>query len=258
MFRAPLSALNSESRVLNSIFVLSVALALSACATTTTFEPLPDPQSSWNRTGYERARLSVVALVVESGGEGDAFGAGIVYDDRGLLLASDGPIGTIYGYDDGGRLTSREDTAGTWAFSYTDANELDVIADPQTGLAIDHDWLDGQLTSIDYGSTVGTRTYTYDDAGRLATDTWSSSAGLVWAVGYGYDGNSNVTSRSVTAPGNAGAGAWSYQYDTANRLVAWTHAGTARSVVWDGNGNRESHGGVSFGFDDRNRLISSP
>lgn len=69
------------------VFVCTLLFATS-CATTTTFEPLPDPQSSWNRTGYEKARLSVVALVVESGGDGDAFGAGIVYDDRGHILTA--------------------------------------------------------------------------------------------------------------------------------------------------------------------------
>lgn len=63
-------------------------LILAGCATTTTFEPIPDIHTSWNRTGYEKARLSVVALVVESGGAGDAFGAGIVYDDRGHILTA--------------------------------------------------------------------------------------------------------------------------------------------------------------------------
>jgi S1-C subfamily serine protease len=70
----------------NSKFViLNCLLLLASCAAPTrTFEPVP---STWNRSGYEIASSSVVALVVENR-EGDAFGAGIIYDDKGHVLTA--------------------------------------------------------------------------------------------------------------------------------------------------------------------------
>jgi S1-C subfamily serine protease len=70
-------------------WIFLCALLLTGCATTSrNFEPVPDPQTAWSRAGYEKARLSVVALVVEAGGNGDAFGAGIIYDEQGHILTA--------------------------------------------------------------------------------------------------------------------------------------------------------------------------
>jgi len=80
-----------------------------------------------------------------------------------------------------------------------------------------YSWSDAsQLDSVDYGGG-GVRVYTYDDAARLDTDTWTSGASTPWAVTYGYDSDGNVTSRDITAASNPSAGSWTYTYDQAGR-----------------------------------------
>lgn len=68
--------------------ILLLALWVGACATTQrTDEPRPGEDSSWDHSGYDKSRLSVVALVVENA-SGDAFGAGIVYDNDGHIITA--------------------------------------------------------------------------------------------------------------------------------------------------------------------------
>lgn len=68
--------------------LLTLLLLVAGCQATRTVEPLPGETTTWNRGGYDRAKLSVVALVAEQDGNGDAFGAGIVYDDQGHILTA--------------------------------------------------------------------------------------------------------------------------------------------------------------------------
>ncbi|MCA8912063.1 MAG: trypsin-like peptidase domain-containing protein, partial [Planctomycetes bacterium] len=75
---------NSKFVILNCLCLL----LLGACATTQrTVEPLPGENHNWDHTGYDNARLSIVAIVVENA-TGDAFGAGIVYDDGGRIITA--------------------------------------------------------------------------------------------------------------------------------------------------------------------------
>ncbi|MEM9202831.1 MAG: hypothetical protein AAGC53_14290 [Actinomycetota bacterium] len=67
-------------------------------------------------------------------------------------------------------------------------------------------YVDDRLTTVDYGSQVGVRTYSYDSGGRLDADTWVNPSGTVWAAVYCYDDRGNVTSKSVMSPGHGGAG----------------------------------------------------
>ncbi|MEM9202675.1 MAG: DNRLRE domain-containing protein, partial [Actinomycetota bacterium] len=182
------------------------------------------------------------------------------YNDVGLLVSTSG-AGEVsaYDYDAAGQLERRYDAAGTWVHTWTDDGRIETALDPVTGVAVTYGYNDDdRLETVTYGGGVGTRRYTYDNSGRLSGDTWTNAGGTVWAAQYGYDDRGNVTQKSVTSPGSAGAGAWSYAYDEASRLVEWTHDGEGTLVGWDANGNRTSHGYELSTFDARNRLVSSP
>ena len=69
--------------------VCLLPLLLAACAATPRpIELLPDPDATWKATGFEHARMSVVAIVVEQGLQGDAYGAGVIYDSDGHILTA--------------------------------------------------------------------------------------------------------------------------------------------------------------------------
>jgi len=69
--------------------ILNCLLLLAACtASPRPIEPVPGEGRGWDSSGYELARASVVALVVENGASGDAFGAGVIYDDYGHILTA--------------------------------------------------------------------------------------------------------------------------------------------------------------------------
>ena len=83
---------NSKFVILNCLCLL----LLGACATTQrTVEPLPGENHNWDHTGYDNARLSIVAIVVENA-TGDAFG-GV----DGLFVNTGGPpAGGFFAFDD--------------------------------------------------------------------------------------------------------------------------------------------------------------
>ncbi|MCB9935962.1 MAG: trypsin-like peptidase domain-containing protein [Planctomycetes bacterium] len=77
---------NPKSRIQN-LLILG-CLLLSACATSRPIEPVPGEQPTPAPDVLEQAMLSVVAIVVEHGGTGDAFGAGVIYDEQGHILTA--------------------------------------------------------------------------------------------------------------------------------------------------------------------------
>ena len=188
------------------------------------------------------------------------------YDDRGLMIEADAPGGTAgdatFTYDPAGRLTERVDDAGTTTFTWTARNELATIADPLTSITISHTWDDAsQPTAITYGTgTPPTRTLSWDDLGRLDTDTLvNSSQTTVAEFDYGYDSDGNITSVDIDLGGNSLDGLHDYEYDRAGRITEWTDPSQATvGYTWDDAGNRTDAGADSFTYDDRNRLVTSP
>lgn len=188
------------------------------------------------------------------------------YDDRGLLTQSSGGAGTVnFSYDSAGRITRRVDPAGTHDFSWTSRSELDTATDPLTGVTLDYSFDDAsQTTEVKYGTGAGVpkRSYSYDDLGRLVSDTLKDSSNATTASEtYGYDSDSNLTSLNIDLPGNSQSGAHSYSYDKAGRIASWTHpslTGPATVPVgWDKAGNRTLFGADTYSYDQRNRLTSS-
>ncbi|MEM9202821.1 MAG: RHS repeat-associated core domain-containing protein, partial [Actinomycetota bacterium] len=181
------------------------------------------------------------------------------YNDAAMLVGTNGPTATtVYNYDAAGRLEQRRDEAGVWNQTWTPDGRLDTIVDPTTGVTTDYGYQQDRLTTVAYGGQVGTRTYTYDEGGRLDGDVWVNPSGTVWSADYGYDRRGNVTSKTVMSPGHGGAGQWTYGYDEASRLTSWSHDGRSHRVGWDANGNRVFHDSDVAVYDARNRIVSSP
>ncbi|MEZ5991385.1 MAG: S1C family serine protease [Planctomycetota bacterium] len=79
---------HAGQNVLRSAVLTCLLLLIAGCANTQrTVEELPGEGRRWDHTGYDKARLSVVAIVVENT-TGDAFGAGIVYDNEGHIITA--------------------------------------------------------------------------------------------------------------------------------------------------------------------------
>ncbi|MFI9584076.1 polymorphic toxin-type HINT domain-containing protein [Streptomyces sp. NPDC052236] len=177
------------------------------------------------------------------------------YNDRGALLKANGPLGTAeYEYNNEGQLTSRTDASGTATFGYV-KQRLNWQKDPLTGSQQSYGYdAAGAVKNIDYGAGQS-RAFTYDDLGRLDTDTVKNSGGsTVAAVDYGYDADDHLTSKKTV--GTAKAGENTYGYDDAGRLTSWTGEGTTTAYGWDDSGNRVQNGEKTATFDERNRLLS--
>ncbi|HWL38008.1 MAG TPA: RHS repeat-associated core domain-containing protein [Frankiaceae bacterium] len=182
------------------------------------------------------------------------------YDDRGLLTSSTGPAGNAtLGYDEDGRLTSRTDPVGTTSFTYDPRDLPATITDPITGRTQTLTYFnDGQLKTRQYGSGGATRSYTYDNQGRLATDTVNapSTGAVTTATSYGYDSVGNVASQTISPAGISGAGTHTYGYDLADRLTSWTGPAGTKTYGYDNAGNRTTAAGKTYTYDERNRLVS--
>ncbi|TXS55518.1 DNRLRE domain-containing protein [Streptomyces sp. t39] len=178
------------------------------------------------------------------------------YDDRGLLQKAAGPSGdATYEYNADGQLTGRTDAAGTASFGYV-KQQLTSATDPLTGAAQTYRYDgSGVLKEVGYGAGQK-RTFTYDDLGRLDTDTVTASGGgVITSADYGYDTDDHLTSKKTV--GTAGAGENTYGYDDAGRLTSWTApGGESTAYAWDDSGNRVRNGDKEAVYDERNRLLS--
>lgn len=177
------------------------------------------------------------------------------YDDRSNLLGSAGRGGSAsFGYDADGLLISRTDVAGASTYTYT-KGRLSAVRDGITGTTQRYTYDSaGFLSGIDYGSGR-IRTVTYDSLSRVATDTARNAGGTtVASMAYSYDVDDRLTGKTTT--GTAGAGANTYGYDMAGRLISWTGPQGIVAYDWDASGNRTRAGSKTATYDQRNRLLS--
>ncbi|NUO56202.1 MAG: Teneurin-1, partial [Hamadaea sp.] len=111
------------------------------------------------------------------------------YNDRGLLTSATGPSGSSsFGYTPDGLVASRTDASGTSTYSYDTVDRLSGVTDAATGQTVSYTY-DGlsRVTKQTYG-TGDYRSFGYDSASRLASDTLKTSAGAtVASIAYGYD-----------------------------------------------------------------------
>ncbi|MFI1017525.1 polymorphic toxin-type HINT domain-containing protein [Streptomyces sp. NPDC020965] len=177
------------------------------------------------------------------------------YNDRGSLLSSNGPSGNAsYEYNPDGQVISRTDAAGTALFTYL-KQQLATAKDPLTGTTQGYGYdAAGQMNKIDFAAGQS-RALTFDNLGRVDTDTVKTSTGQpLSSVDYGYDTANHLTSKTTT--GTSQAGANTYDYDQAGRLTSWTGGGATTGYEWDDSGNRVKSGTKTSTFDERNRLLS--
>ncbi|MFJ6166014.1 LamG-like jellyroll fold domain-containing protein [Micromonospora orduensis] len=182
----------------------------------------------------------------------------IAYDDRGLPRSVTGPSGnSTFGYDPDGRLASRQDAAGTTSYGYDGAGRLSSLANPSAGVQMAYTYNTlSQVSKITYGSNGNTRNFTFDPLRRLTGDELKSSAGASLAkITYGWDENSNITSKSTT--GFAGSASNTYTYDLADRLTSWNNGAATTVYAYDKSGNRVQNGSKLFTYDQRNRLLTA-
>ncbi|MCA8915094.1 MAG: serine protease [Planctomycetes bacterium] len=80
--------MSARAKTLRLTLACAYVLVASACATQRTIDPLPGEHVPEDLSAVEQAAQSVVAIVVEHGDSGDAFGAGVLYDEEGHILTA--------------------------------------------------------------------------------------------------------------------------------------------------------------------------
>jgi large repetitive protein len=164
------------------------------------------------------------------------------YDDRGLLLSASGTAGSSsLSYNGDGQVTSANDAAGTTGYSYDSAGRLATMTDPTTGATLTYSYNMDEVSRISYGLGGDTRAFGYNNLNELTSDTLATASdATVASIGYGYDPNGNLTSKTTT--GFAGATTNTYTYDEANRLTSWNNGATTTNYAYDKAGNLTQEG----------------
>lgn len=182
----------------------------------------------------------------------------ISYDDRGLPLTITGPADiNSFTYNRDGQMASRTDAAGTTTYTYDNVGRLRTAINPTTSINVTLAYNKlSQPATITYGTSNNVRSLTYDDLHRLKTDTLKNAAGTLTlgSITYGYDANSNETSKVTT--GFAGSSSNTYTYDLADRLTSWSNGATSTTYAYDASGNRTQNGSKTFTYDARNQLLT--
>ncbi|MFJ2115001.1 RHS repeat-associated core domain-containing protein, partial [Streptomyces sp. NPDC087850] len=159
---------------------------------------------------------------------------GATYDGDGQIIKETLPGGTTLAidYDSSGRETARE---------YTDANHATILSDngdyTVSGRLVGHAQTDGGTVVSQYG---------YDNEGHLTsarTDTGSTCSTRVYAFGDSRSNRTGLTATAADAPCGTTATTTTtdqtdYTYDSADRLITATHAGTTAKAVYDAFGRR--------------------
>ncbi|WP_442792288.1 hypothetical protein [Amycolatopsis sp. NBC_01307] len=175
--------------------------------------------------GYDPSERMTSTATSEAGvtGHSDHQAASsetFTYNDRGALLTASGSAGaSSFAYNTDGLMASRVDAAGTTSYGYDSADRLSSITDAATGgsQTLSYNALN-QVSGVKYG-TGNARTFGYDGLHRLTGDALTTAGGAsIASVGYGYDANDNLTSK--TTAGFAGSAANTYTYDARNELTS--------------------------------------
>jgi RHS repeat-associated protein len=174
----------------------------------------------------------------------------------GELATSVDPNGNIttYNYDTHGNLTSIAapsitltpggSALGSTTISYSGGAGKDLALSRPTTVTDQN----GKVT-----------TYTYDDLGRVITQTKSASGTVIQSYALSYDDDGNLLENAVTQGGSTQL--YEYSYDTLNRQIDETlPSGATNIYTYDANSNlktlADSGGTVTYGYDQINRQSS--
>jgi RHS repeat-associated protein len=189
---------------------------------------------------------------------GSAGATTVEYDDRGLPLTIGGVSGaSSYTYHQDGALKSRTDAAGVTSYTYDNAGRQKTVVNTGAGVDLTYGYNNMSLvSSITHGAGGNVRSLQYDEQHRVKSDELrTAGGGSVAKIEYGWDANSNLTSKKTT--GFAGAATNTYTYDFADRLIGWDNGTTPVVYAYDKSGNRTQAGAETFQYDQRNQLLSS-
>jgi RHS repeat-associated protein len=189
-----------------------------------------------------------------SGQPSNATSETFSYDDRALPLTAAGSAGsTAYTWNGDGQQASVQDAAGTTSYGYDSDGRLRTLNDPASGATLTYSYNPmSQVSQISYGTDV--QAFGYDGLHRLTTDTLTSGAATVASIGYGYNADGELTSKTTT--GFAGASANTYTYDQAGRLTSWNNGSSTTQYAYDASGNRVQAGSATYTYDARDELTS--
>ncbi len=175
-----------------------------------------------------------------------------IYDNRGLVMSKTDPLGrtTSYTYYDDGNLHTKTDRKNnTTTYTYTPSDNIDTITyQDSSGVDFNYNNLD-LLESLT--NALGTTTYGYDEANRLASSTDPHG----FTVSYEYDEAGNIT--QIIYPGNKTV---IYTYDELNRIKTVTNwLDQTATYTYDDAGKLysvENFNGTQtvYGYDNANRL----
>ncbi|WP_433797428.1 LamG-like jellyroll fold domain-containing protein [Actinoplanes sp. CA-252034] len=182
----------------------------------------------------------------------------VTYDDRGLPTEMTGPSGnSSFAYTGDGLLAQRTDAAGVTAFGYDGAARLKTLVNNTAGTSFTVGYnADSNVEKVTYGGTGNTRHFGYDGLNRVTDDELKTPGGTtIGKISYGWDANSNETSKTTTGFGAATV-TNTYEYDDANRLTSWNNGNTTIGYTYDKSGNRTGNGSTTYTYDARNRLVS--
>ena len=163
------------------------------------------------------------------------------YDEAERLAGvTNGSVTAAYGYDaNGNRSYVQYNNGLRESYTYNKANLLTSLVNKNSAGSVlsQYDYtyqLDGnQLSKTDANGKV--TSYTYDDLGRLVSESESVSGAVTQTYTYAYDDRSNRT--GLTATG-ADAYTTSYTYDLNNRLLTESRGGVTTTYTYDANGNQ--------------------
>ena len=209
---------------------------------------------------YDTAGNMLTAATTSTAGSGqpsNATSESFTYDDRGLPLTASGSAGsTAYTWNGDGEQASVADAAGTASYSYDSAGRLHTMSDPASGATLTYSYNPmSQVSQVAYGgSGADIQTFGYNSLHELTSDTLTHGSTTLASVGYGYDLNGDITSKTTT--GFAGASANTYSYDEAGRLTSWYNGTATTSYAYDGDGNRVRAGSTTYTYDARDELTS--
>ncbi|HEY2448289.1 MAG TPA: LamG-like jellyroll fold domain-containing protein, partial [Mycobacterium sp.] len=188
----------------------------------------------------------------------NATSESFTYDDQGLLLSASGSAGaSSYTYNGDGQETSATTAAGTASYGYDNDGRVASMSDPATGATLTYSYNSlSQLSQISYGAGADSRAFGYNNLHELTSDTLATSSGqTVASIGYGYDANGNLTSKTTSSQ-FAGSAGNTYTYDEANRLTSWNNGTTTTNYGYDGAGNLTQAGSKTYIYDARDELTN--
>jgi YD repeat-containing protein len=171
------------------------------------------------------------------------------YDAHKNLHTVTDPTGTTtYTHDPVTQLLTRVDYPGGQSLTYTYdpvSNRLTSIRDVASGYTVNYSYTAlGQLFQLTDGRNKVLVAYTYDDAGHVTTTMLGNGT----STNYVYDAAGNVLSvTNLAADGHTVLSRFAYTYDSLNRPLTMTTAGSAVAGSPDP---------TTYGYDAAGQLVS--